>query len=297
MTGFLGWLMRSRAARIGITALFGLVRLLGPLSGGVIALVVLRKGWLEGLITTLCASLVLGAVEAGLFHGGVYVLTVPTLILWWVIIVLAWVLRRTASLALMVQAASIIGCLAVAAIFAAMPDPAVFWEPLLKQALLPALNASAHGGASRDWTPAIERMALLMTGTTAASLVLGSSLAVFCGRWGQAVLYNPGGFREAFHRLRMGWSATIAASLVFVLAGLLNSRLIDNLAIVLLVMFMYQGLAVIHRSAALKNVHVGWLVAFYTVFVLEFLYVLAVVAGLGLIDNWFDIRALLARKR
>lgn len=291
MKAFLAWLIRSRVARVGVIALFGLVRLLGPVSGGVIALVVLRQGWLEGLITALGASVVLGAVEVGVFHGGLFLLTVPTAILWGVIIALALVLRRTASLALTVQVASAIGCMVVIAFFVATPNPAVFWEALLTKMLLPALQAS---GPQQDWTPVIARMALLMTGMTGASLALGSSLAVFCGRWGQALLYNPGGFGHAFHRLRMGWVATIAASVVFVLAGVFDSSLIDNLAIVLLVMFMYQGLAVMHGVAALKRIHVGWLIAFYVIFILKPLYVLAVVAGAGLIDNWFDMRARVA---
>ncbi|HET6654794.1 MAG TPA: hypothetical protein VFL45_10750 [Gammaproteobacteria bacterium] len=296
MKDFLAWLMRSRLARVGMAALLGLVRLFGPFSGGVIALVTLRHGWLEGLLTTLGASIVLAAIEMGLVHGGLFVLTLPTLVLWWVIIGLALVLRRTASLALMMQAATALGCLAVALFFLANPNPLEFWTPLLKQLLLPMLQGST-AAMQRDWTLVIERMAMLMTGVTGASLALGSSLAVLCGRWGQAVLYNPGGFRDAFHRLRMGWIATLAASCVFVLAGLFNNVFIDNLAIVLLVMFMYQGLAVIHGIAGYKKVHAGWLAAFYTLFVLEFLYVLAIVAGVGLIDNWFDIRARVARKK
>ncbi|HET7676003.1 MAG TPA: hypothetical protein VFL54_10815 [Gammaproteobacteria bacterium] len=294
MKAFLAWLLRSRAARIGLVSLFGLIRLFGPLSGGMIALVVLRQGWLEGVLTTLGASLVLGAVETGLLHSGLLLITVPTLTLWVLIIALALILRYTASLALMVQAATAAGCLAVIAFFVATPDPVAFWQPVLTHALLPALSAS---DASRDWTPVIERMALLMTGVTGASLVLGSSVAVFCGRWGQALLYNPGGFRSAFHGLRMGWVATIAASAIFVLAGLFDNHVLNNLAIVLLVMFMYQGLAVIHAVAGIKRVHVGWLILFYAIFILKPLYVLAVVAGGGLVDNWFNIRAWVARRQ
>jgi hypothetical protein len=295
MKNFLAWLMRSRGARIGFAALLGLVRLFSPLSGGLVALVVLRHGWLEGVVTTLGASIVLAAVEAGLMHAGFLVLTLPTLLLWWLVIALALVLRRTVSLALMMEVATGLGCLAVVLFFLVNPDAEAFWTPLLKQLVLPVLKSST-GASGHDWSPVIERMALLMTGVMSASLVLGASLSVLCGRWGQAVLYNPGGFRDAFHRLRMGWIATIAASVLFVLAAVLNNIVINNLAIVLLVMFMYQGLAVIHGIAGQKKIHPVWLAGFYTVFVLEFLYVLAIVAGLGLIDNWFDIRSRVIRR-
>ncbi|HET6724470.1 MAG TPA: hypothetical protein VFH85_00505 [Gammaproteobacteria bacterium] len=297
MKNFLAWLMRSRLARVGLAALLGLVRLFGPFSGGVIALVTLRHGWLEGLLTTLGASIVLGAVEAGVVHGSLYVLTLPTLILWWAIIGLALVLRRTASLALMVQGATALGCLAVGLFFLVNPHPETFWIPLLKQALLPMLEPAQR--TSPDVMLFIHGEAMRMTGVIGASLAFGSSLAVLCGRWGQALLYNPGGFRAAFHRLRMGWIATLLASVVYVLAALMNNALVENLAIVLLVMFMYQGLAVIHNVASVKNVHVGWLVVLYALFLsmVMTLYVLAVVAGIGLIDNWFDIRARVARQR
>ncbi|HET7570100.1 MAG TPA: hypothetical protein VFK96_05890 [Gammaproteobacteria bacterium] len=298
MKEFLAWLMRSRAARVGMAALLGLVRIFGPFSGGVIALVVLRHGWLEGLLTTLAASLVLGAVEIGLIHSGLFLLTLPTLLLWWMIIGLALVLRRTASLALMVQVATVLGCLGVTAFFLVNPDPLEFWVPLLKVVLQPAIKA-LPAIPPEQWAFTISDMAMRMTGMLAASLVMTTSLAVLCGRWGQAVLYNPGGFRESFYRLRMGWPATIAASAIFVLSALVGNGLFGNLSIVLLIMFAYQGLAVIHSVVAYKRLNVGWLVVLYVLLLsmVMTLYVLAIVAGLGLIDNWFDIRARMARQR
>jgi hypothetical protein len=193
-----------------------------------------------------------------------------------------------------VQSATALGCLGVVLFFLANPNPVKFWTPVLVQLFKPLLE---HSDLTRaQWPDAVSHVSMIATGLMGASLVLGSSLAVFCGRWGQAFLYNSGGFRQSFHKLRMGWAATLAASAIFVLAGVFNNVVVDNLAIVLLVMFMFQGLAVLHNVIGKKRMHVGWLVAFYVVFVLEFLYVLGIVAGAGLIDNWFDIRTRVARR-
>lgn len=295
MMGFLAWIVRSRTARVGMAALLGLMRIFSPVGGGVIALTVLRYGWVEGIVTAFLGWLVLAAVGYGVMQDSIMALVVFTVVLWCIVIALAALLRRTSSLAMMIQAATLMGVLVVLGFFALQHDPVAFWTSLLDKWMVPALNAR-FGAGSHDWAPIIHRVAVRMTGVIGASVALSGSLAVLCGRWAQATLYNPGGFKAAFHQLRMGRAATIAASIVFVLAGVLDNVLIGNLAIVLLIMFMYQGLAILHGVAGKRRWRRGWLVAFYIIFALEAFYVLAIVAGAGLIDNWFDIRARVARQ-
>jgi hypothetical protein len=118
-----------------------------------------------------------------------------------------------------------------------------------------------------------------------------SSLAVLIARWWQAILYNPGGFQADFHRLRMGRIATGVASVAF-LAGLLTQYpVLDNLAVVFLVMFIFQGLAVVHSVMARRQASNVWLAGFYALCVVAFWPMLALVAGGGFMDNWFDLRA------
>lgn len=289
MRSFLTWLMRGRTPAMIAAAALVPVRALDMFSGGVIALVVLTRGARAGLLTLLGAAAIaalLGFVATGnalsMLQGvaGVWILAIP----------LALVLRKTGSLALMIQFASLVGVGIVIAFFLALDDPATFWTALLKENVVPLIRqVPADGGA--DWDVAIHRLAALLTGVSAALMVFVSSLAVVIARWWQAVLYNPGGFRADFQRIRMGRVATAVASLVF-LAGLLTQyALLDNLAVVFLVMFIYQGLAVVHAVAARRVSSPVWLVGFYALCVVAFWPMLGIVAGSGFMDNWFDLRA------
>ena len=289
MRSFLTWLMRGRTPAMIAAAALVPLRALDMFSGGIVALVVLTRGAREGLLTlfgALAIAAVLGFVATGnalsMLQGvaGVWILAIP----------LALVLRRTGSMALMIQLASLVGVGIVVAFFLILDDPATFWTSLLKQNVVPLIRqVPVDGGA--QWDAAIHRLAALLTGVSAALMVFVSSLAVVIARWWQAVLYNPGGFRADFQRIRMGRVATAVASLAF-LAGLLTQySVLDNLAVVFLVMFIYQGLAVVHAVAARRVSSPVWLVGFYALCVVAFWPMLGIVAGSGFMDNWFDLRA------
>jgi hypothetical protein len=286
MRRFLAWLMSGRLPPIVTAAGLGVVPLLNLPSGAVVGLIALRRGALEGIVAAAGGAALLAALSALIGRSGMLPI-VPVAVLWASVIVLALVLRHSRSLKLTIQIATLLGCLAVVAFFVDLGDPSRFWSAVLRANLLPLLD---HGGSSIDWHKVIPRMARLMTGVTAAGVVLTTTVAILLARWGQAMLYNPGGLRREFHTLSMGRVATLGASAVFVVSGLIENDAINNLAIVLLVMFMYQGLAVIHATAARRGFHAGWLALFYVLFFLLPLYVLAVVAGLGLVDNWFSMR-------
>jgi hypothetical protein len=289
MRSFLTWLMRGRMPAMMVAAALVPLRPLDMFSGAVIALVVLTRGLPEGLLTLVGASAIAG-VLGYVATGSASMLLQGVAGVWIVSVGLAWVLRRTGSLALSIQVASLVGVGIVVAFFVVLDDPAAFWTTLLKQNVVPLIRqVPADGGA--QWDEAIHRLASLLTGVSAALMAFVSSLAVLIARWWQAILYNPGGFRVDFHRLRMGRIATGVASAAF-LAGLLTPySVLDNLAVVFLVMFIYQGLAVVHAVAARRQVSRVWLAGFYALCVVAFWPMLGVVAGSGFMDNWFDLRA------
>ena len=118
-----------------------------------------------------------------------------------------------------------------------------------------------------------------------ASLLLTGALLL--ARWWQATLYNPGGFSKEFYQLRLG--RVLASLLVMLLGGslLANQVLLANLAMVLGLMFIVQGIALVHALAARAGLARGWLAAFYVIMVL-FLSQLLIV--LAVIDAWVDFR-------
>ena len=132
-------------------------------------------------------------------------------------------------------------------------------------------------------------MANVMTGIVVAWFVLSSVLSLLLARWWQAMLYNPGGFRKEFYQLRLGKTMAMIA-LALMLISLLPldkvAAISKDIVIVLVLLYMLQGLAVVHASVAARRVSPGWLVALYFVLML----VPMVVAVAGLLDTWVELR-------
>ncbi|MCK7583114.1 MAG: DUF2232 domain-containing protein [Chromatiales bacterium] len=64
-----------------------------------------------------------------------------------------------------------------------------------------------------------------------------------------------------------------------------------DLAPVLGLLLLLQGLAVVHRLRELRNANQGWLVALYVLLVFFMPQMALLLISLGLIDLWADIRA------
>jgi len=112
-------------------------------------------------------------------------------------------------------------------------------------------------------------------------------LCLLLGRWWQAVLYNPGGFREEFHSLRLTrWFAGLVLALV-VGSMVTPPGIVSDLASVMGAVFLLQTLAVMHAIAAMRGWHVGWLIGAYLILPL----MLRPAALLGLADSFVDFRA------
>jgi hypothetical protein len=289
---FVAWLMGARWRAIVLAALLGLVSWLQPFSGGVVALVALRLGWLEGAVVAAGASLL--ALLAGWLSGvgPVFALS-PLLGVWLPALALALVLRRSHSLALMIQVATGVAIAGLAAYYIIVDEPVAPVQAWLQANLVP-LMTRIGGEAAVPSADRLEAMARLTPGMLAAGMILFATLAVLIGRWWQAALANPGGFRHDFHRLTNGRVATLAASVLFVGALLTSNLWLDNAALALLVMFMYQGLAVLHGVIGMRRMHRGWLVAVYSLMVLVPLQLVSVAAIVGLLDNWLHFRRLVA---
>ena len=124
----------------------------------------------------------------------------------------------------------------------------------------------------------------------ALSSVLASLLLA---RWWQALLYNPGGFREEFHALRMGRRSSLVALVLFG-AGLFGGGMLEalatNLALVAVMLFLFQGLATAHGLAGKLKLATGWLVALYAVLILAPPQMVVVLSALGFADAWVDFR-------
>jgi hypothetical protein len=281
---------RSQASLVAAaSALLSLiVPLIGLVSSAAIALVTLRTGPRGGLIVALFAG-VASALLAWLALGS----PVPAIgfvtALWLPVIVLGAVLRQTRSLDLTIQLAALFGLVIVAAVRLQTSDPASYWAELLepvREGLVESgiLDAAASGDL-------VARIARWMTGAFAATFYFQMLLALFLGRWWQALLYNPGGFGDEFRAFRVqtgvGYLGLALLALVLVLDEALWAA---ELLLLLAPLFFFQGVAIAHSIAHGLSASRGWLVGFYALLILVMPHAEMLVAGVGFVDTWANFR-------
>lgn len=115
-------------------------------------------------------------------------------------------------------------------------------------------------------------------------------IALLLARWWQALLYNPGGFREEFHRLRLPVPVVIgliAAGLAMALAG----SEYKLWAALFALPFVVAGFALVHGVIGIKRWGRGPLVVLYLAWVFVWEIVTAALLLLAVIDSCLDFRA------
>jgi hypothetical protein len=284
----------SQAALVAaVTALLSiLIPPLGLLSAGSIGLVTLRSGPVYGLIVSAVATLGMGAL-AWLSLGSPMPALGVLVMLWVPILALALLLRYSRSLALTIQVAGALGIILMLSAYALLDDPGATWLRVLE----PFRDALVKDGVLDDPASAavFAELAGWMTGAFAASLVAQLLFGLFIARWWQSLLYNPGGFGAEFRDLRLGRPFGV---IVLLLLALLpfgdGASLTANLLLIPGVLLLLQGLAVAHQVCALKQARQAWLVGLYILMVLLMPQTLILIACVGLVDIWADIRSRIA---
>jgi hypothetical protein len=135
-----------------------------------------------------------------------------------------------------------------------------------------------------------------MTGSLIAAMLLSLALTLLIARWWQALLYNPGGFREEFTHLQLGLPAAVLALALAAGAWLSKASLMIELALVASVMFLLQGMAVAHAVIAKTASPTLWLAGVYGLLVLAMPQMMAALAAMGVIDTFADFRARLTAR-
>jgi uncharacterized protein YybS (DUF2232 family) len=285
---------------ITLSALLSMTGILFPLSlisGGALALLTLRLGAVQGLTVVAYGTLVFVLISLGLF-GDLRLVWEVLLTFWLPVLILAELLRRTVSLSATLGIGGGMTVLYIALVYLLGGDPVPGWTAQLNQ-LFEALVGiqRAHNADVQDF---ITRLAPMMTGAQAMSVFSFGVMSLFVGRWWQARLFNPGGFRQEFHALRLGrWFAWPALVILLGMSlglsgkgGLLGQMALE-MAMVVLSLYLLQGLAVAHGVVGLMKANVGWLVALYVLMMVPQVAILVIVTGL--FDSWLDIRARLAQ--
>lgn len=299
MTGIASRVMAGRLPAVLIVVATMFVSLLLPplllLSGAALALVTLRRGPYEGALVLGAASVAALALGELLFgHSGPVAGVLPGF--WLPVWGFAALLRATVSLAATLALAVGIGWLVVGGFYVLLDDPAGWWQSWLTGVLKPAFE---DAGAGADAVQALDRLiawvAPLMPGWLAANVVFSALAAVLIGRWWQARLYNPGGFRSEFHGLRLGRRLALLTIVTLAAAFASGAVWLQCLALPLVVVWLLQGLAVVHGLAVLRGWSPWALVLVYVLLLLLLPQAVALLCLLGLTDTWMNLRTRAAR--
>jgi hypothetical protein len=285
------YIMRGPAQAILVVSVTGILSLLLPLfsyiSGAAVGLVTLRVGPAKGVTTSL-ASAAAVALLAGLLWQ--LPLAGPALLLgaWLPVWGLALSLRRTVSLSRTILLAGLFGAGLVLGFHVVSDDPAAWWLGFMQE-LLGQQGATLSGEQSE----ALTQLGRVMTGILGAAFSLSALGCLLLARWWQALLYNPGGFREEFHGLRLGRNLTVVTAILLVGAAALSgpaAAVALDLLIVALAMHVLQGIAVVHGLVGRTGSSVGWLIGMYGLLVIAMPQTVITLALAGFVDSWFDFR-------
>lgn len=296
MRGIARLAMRGPTVAAAMVALFALVALVfAPallISGGVVALATLRQGPAAGIRVMAVAGVLMAAAILALF-GRFGVAAAVTMVAWLPTWAAAVLLRRTGDQGL---ALTLIGFAVTAYgiwMRLAFADVDEFWRGRLE-----ALGASvkAQGGQFLN-AEEITLVGNMMHEASLGIACVALAAMVMLARWWQASLYNPGGFRTEFQALVLPRWLTSVAGLIAI-AGLVlaasgsPSAVAGDLIVVLVVLFAFQGLAVIHERVVRQRLHTSWLVGMYLLLLFIPHIVATVLAATGIADVVGDFRGL-----
>jgi len=268
MRGLAEFVMTGRKQAIIAVLLLGLIPLVNLLNPVVVGLVMLRKGVSEASIILAWAILPVG--------GWAIAGDIVPLIMLIGISGLSLLLRETESWEFTLLAAIAIG---IAVEIYLRVRPAML--DLMFQQLGPYLDSNNLQGMQ------IEEFRELVTSFIGSVYMFLAVVLLMLARWMQAVLYNPGGFKQEFHQLRIKQTVALGLMALTLLANF-DIVIPSGWVLYLVLPMLFSGVALVHAVVAKKQMSGMWLVVFYAV--IMFPLAVQIVVLLALIDSWYDFR-------
>lgn len=267
------------------------ISIFGVISGSIVALVAMRIGWLSGLKLALTSVIffclfqffMTGYTPLTALYVSVIVLGLP------VLLGVALDSSSNQALPLLIVASGLI--LFSLAFRILTGDADQFWF----QQINPILNALQEANGPILSEQAVMQISSQMHHICLVLIFLFYTAIIFLARWWQAELYNPGGFGFEFRVLRMPKSALYGVAIAGVMVALntvssFDVAFVTDCFIVLVLLFSFQGLAVVHTKIYTNNLPVGWLVGLYLLSAIVPQLVGLVLATTGVADSLADFR-------
>jgi len=286
MRSFIGW-ASSRPYRLVLLTIAS-VHILAPVAAALLVVDGLRRGPVAAMTSAVAA--ILGVASIGIIVGAdlreTLSLTAPILLGGAASgVLLTW--SRSLSLAFQ---GTIIGVIVtVLIVFTVAPEASRIGD-ILQNEVLMLLEAGGVSG------PQLERFMLVNPGefvrVLLISLLVSLLAALMLGYWWYALIAEEVRFGDDFRALKLGRVAGIVLIVVIVADLLTDAELIQNLASMAVIGFLFQGLAVLHARSHSGRWPRAVTVVVYLVLVSPWMYVgLMGLSAVGLLDNVFDLRA------
>ena len=265
-------------------------------SGAIVGLATLRHGVGLGARVTGSALLITGITYYSLLDTpGAVVLLLAT---WIPLMFAAQILRTTEDQGLALSVCAIYAGLYTVIVRFAVPDVGDHWATRLR-----ALgNTVKEQGGTFFSDAEIEQISGVMHESTIVVVSLFWICSLLVSRWWQSELYNAGGFGTEFRDLVIPKPLSVVAAIIAGMALVQLSSgeahgLASDLLVVLVVLFAFQGLALIHHRVNKIGMSKLWLVGFYVLLVLMPHRLGILLSFIGIADILLDVRGLRARRR
>lgn len=300
MQALASFVMRGRSQAVMATSVLAMLSLVMPplslLSSAAIGLITLRDGRSAGL-QVIGLSLLACAVLSAIVLGNPAPAIGLALLLWIPMWILGQVLREVRSLGFTIQIAQLFGLLIIGYLYLQTADPIVEWQVIF--ATLADSFTEAGLYKANESQQLVDELARWMTGFFAAGYFLQLVASLLLARWWQALLYNPDGFQQEFHQLRLSKLLAYLGAVLAVLSLLeleVGGDLLRYLTVLLMAAYLVQGLAVAHGTVKLLGLNRAWLIGVYIMLVITGPQMMIMISMLGLADIWMNFRAKAASK-
>jgi hypothetical protein len=281
---FVVWISARRYRLILLAS--ALAPLLQLASAALIALETARRGVAQGLVAAGIGVAVVLALAREAAGGASVIGGAPGAAWGHGVRVGAMVRRGGFNLAF--QGSVLLVGLAVLALHLVGPGPEALFAPMVTE-LTKVLTES---GVQPRELEAIRNAEPMLLGLLASFVLTELLCALFLADWWLGLGAGDRRFGYEFRALRLGRVLGVPATVLLVVALVLEAPVVQNLAPLALFAFLFQGLSVLHAWAHAKHWHPGYLVPVYVLLASPLVGIAVLgLGGLGLADNWFDLRA------
>ena len=252
------------------------------ISGAPMGLAALRKGPVTGLqVAAGCLLLTALPAMALNLQPGIPIAFMATV--WLPVILCAGLLRNTQSQGLMVLCAGTVGVFFTALIYVMLEDIQTWWHEWFEVWKQYAESEPAR----QQLEQAYQLISPLLSAIFASGFVISLIITMLLARWWQSAMFNPGGFRKEFYALRLPRILvfpTLAGLLTLLLIPGATSIALRDTVILMLVLYLFQGISVIHGFLYTRARSRVWLIVIYGMFFIMPRFVLLFMSCVGIVN-------------